>query len=242
MGASGVMVIVPALTLFLDFTAHKAIGTSLLVDVIAALVTSYTYHQHHNVNLRAGLWMAFGGVVGAQLGSKIVTFIPEFGLGGFFGIFLVITGIVLWCRGRIYRFGQLEEINRSSFISLNKRRILASLALGLLIGTISGLIGAGGGIMFLLVLIFILGYPMHLAIGTSTLIMAITAASGSIGYAINGNIDAFAALLAGLAAVIGSRAGATIANRLSGTTLVRIIGSIFVTLGVAMCLTLELEG
>ncbi|MBS7280977.1 MAG: sulfite exporter TauE/SafE family protein, partial [Candidatus Freyarchaeota archaeon] len=69
-------------------------------------------------------------------------------------------------------------------------------------------LGAGGGVMFLLVLIFVLKYPIHGAIGTSTLIMAITATSGAIGYSLNGNINLIIAVIVGAGTILGGRVGA----------------------------------
>jgi uncharacterized membrane protein YfcA len=76
MGGSGVMVVVPMLTLLLAFPVHVAIGTSLLIDVIATVVTAAIYHRHQNVFIRPGFWIAFGSVVGALLGSRCADLIP----------------------------------------------------------------------------------------------------------------------------------------------------------------------
>lgn len=57
-GASGVMVIVPVLTMFFHVSAHSAIGTSLFVDVIASITVSYTYFKNGNIEIKSGLWMA----------------------------------------------------------------------------------------------------------------------------------------------------------------------------------------
>jgi len=82
MGASGVVVVVPALTLALNFPIHIAIGTSLLIDVIAASVTSYAYYRHGNIYIKPGLWIALGSVTGAQAGSVLASMIPlPFALG-----------------------------------------------------------------------------------------------------------------------------------------------------------------
>ena len=88
--------------------------------------------------------------------------------------------------------------------------------------------------MFLLVLIFILKYHVHKAIGTSTLIMAITAASGAVGYTLNGNISLMIALIVGAGTIIGGRIGATYANRASEENLAKIVGLIFAILGIIM--------
>ena len=67
-GASGVMVVVPALVL-LGYSSAESIGASLFIDVVASLVVSWTYHQHKNLELKQGIWITIGSVIGAQVGS-----------------------------------------------------------------------------------------------------------------------------------------------------------------------------
>jgi uncharacterized membrane protein YfcA len=55
-GASGILVVVPALTIVLAFPVHTAIGTSLAVDVIASVVVSYIYYRKgRGVKVRCGV-------------------------------------------------------------------------------------------------------------------------------------------------------------------------------------------
>jgi hypothetical protein len=237
MGASGVMVVVPALTLFLAFPIHSAIGTSLLINVIAALVTSFVYYRHGNLYIRPGLWIALGSVVGAQAGSAFADMIPPIGMSKLFGLFLIPMGVMLWVRG-VRGASSVAATSASEATPMTTRRsTLFALSLGIFVGIMCGLFGAGGGIMILLILIFILHYPLHLAVGTSSLIMAITAASGTVGYSLHGNIDAYAALIASVTTVPVAGLGARVANRVSELTLGRIIGAILVMLGIAMIIT-----
>lgn len=246
MGASGVLIVVPALTMALDLPVHVAIGSSLAVDVIASVVVAYTYYRNKNVDLKSGIWLALGAVIGAQLGSILAAYIPEFELGGVFSIFLILSGLGLWrkeIRQRLRLFSgalqtiKIEQNAHIANIPIEKRKVAFTIIIGFTIGIVSGIIGAGGGVMFLLVLIFVLKYPIHKAIGTSTLIMAITAASGAIGYTLNNNISLIIALIVGFGTVIGGRFGALYANRASEETLAKIVGIIFVILGAAMIIT-----
>ena len=91
-GASGVSIVVPLLTLFLSFSIHSAIGTSLIVDVIASLAVVYTYYRHGNIEIRSGIWVLLGSIAGAQLGALIASNIPETGLGIGFGVGMVVMG------------------------------------------------------------------------------------------------------------------------------------------------------
>jgi len=125
--------------------------------------------------------------LGAQVGSYISPHIAESSLGGSFGIFLIITAVIFALRGLgtvIPVSGQPTEAKREPnklLKLLRKNVVLSSLVLGFLVGIISGLLGAGGGVMILLILVFLLEYSMHEGVGTSTFIMAFTAASGAIG-------------------------------------------------------------
>lgn len=242
-GASGVVITVPMLN-FLGFSLHLAIGTSLAVDVIASLVVSFTYYKHGNVYLRQGVAMAIAAVVGAHISSRLAVMVPEVGLGGGFGLLLIVNGVLFWRRGLRGRkdLAELEpgkENTEGGSVTVDQTTSglvpqLTAVALGLGIGVISGLFGAGGGVMVLMVLVFVLGYPLHLAIGTSTLIMAFTAASGALGYAWNQNLSLLAALVAGAGTIIGGRIAATLANKAAEKDLGKAAGLIFSVLGVIM--------
>ncbi len=98
----------------------------------------------------------------------------------------------------------------------------------------SGLFGAGGGLMFLLVLLIILKYPTRIAIGTSSLIIAMTSASGTIGYAMQGNVDYKTGAIIAVAAIISGILGAKLANKVDEKILNRIVGSMFAVIGILM--------
>lgn len=108
------------------------------------------------------------------------------------------------------------------------------LFIGAVIRVISGLVGAGGGVMILLAIIFILHYPVHQAVGTSTVIMAITALSSMIGYARQGNVDWLMGVLIASGAVIAGIIGARYANSINEEKLNRVISWIFIILGFIM--------
>jgi hypothetical protein len=240
MGGSGVMVVVPMLTLLLSFPVHTAIGTSLLIDVIATVVTSFIYHHHHNVYIKPGLWIALGSVAGAQAGSIFADMIPPLGMSNLFGLMLVPLGILLWLRGIRRTTGDPRGNASENSIRLpaqTRKQQLTALGLGVFVGIMCGLFGAGGGGMILIILIFVLHYPVHMAVGTSSFIMMITAASGTAGYVLHGNINIYAALIASVPTLLAASLGATVANRVSERTLGRIIGAVLTILGVSMIAT-----
>lgn len=229
-GASGVMILIPALSLGMKFTVLEAIGTSLLVDVVGSLAVSYTYFKNSNIDIRNGKWIALGSVAGAQLGAVFASHIPETGLGGAFGIFLVLFGVIVFARGA--NAGTGRGARKPLSFKSEWRRIAVSVIIGFLLGVNSGLLGAGGGINFLLVLLFIMKLPLHKAIGTSTLLMAVTALSGAAGHW--EHIDYAAGLVIGAGTIAGGLLGARFANKVSEKVLGRVAGTVFAALGAAM--------
>lgn len=242
-GASGVMVLVPGITM-LGYSTFDAIGVSLFADTIASLVVSGTYYKAGNLNLKQGWWIVLGSVLGAQIGSFVSPNVPEVGLGNSFGIFLIVTAIIFWMRGRKSLIPANKEpvTQRYPEIKLLKvlrRNVIASgILLGLLVGIISGLLGAGGGVMILLILVFVLNYKMHEGVGTSTFIMAFTAASGALGHAMTGNLPAKAAICSAVGTVVGGRIAARYANKVNEAILGKIVGSIFCLLGIMMLINI----
>ncbi|MDK2902820.1 MAG: uncharacterized protein PWQ93_739 [Clostridiales bacterium] len=237
-GASGVMVVVPALVM-LGYATSDAIGASLFIDTIASLVVAWTYYQNKNLNLKQGVWIAIGSVGGAQIGSLISPLIPDAGLNSAFSIFLVITAIIFWFRGAKGGAADVTAddtaVQQSGILKLLRSNVIISgLLLGILVGIISGLLGAGGGVMILLILVFVMRYNMHEGIGTSTLIMAFTAASGTIGHAISSNLPLKAAIYGAIGTLIGGRFAARFANRVNEKVLSRVVGGVFAVLAVTM--------
>jgi uncharacterized membrane protein YfcA len=228
-GASGVSVVVPALTLFFGISSHIAIGSSLLVDVITSIIVSISYFKHHNVRLAASLWIAVGSIAGSQLGSHWAGLIPDGSLDIVFAIVLLISGISTLRRG-----GKVFDSSKGLHFDSAVLQDLSLLVLGFLIGIISGLVGAGGGVMVLLTIIFILHYPMHEAVGTSTFIMCITALSSLVGYARQGNVDWKIGLIIAAGAVVAGAIGSKFANEINEIKLSKIVSWIFIVLSIMM--------
>lgn len=252
-GASGVMIIVPILTMFFNVSVHNAIGTSLLVDVIASLTVSYSYYKNGNIDLKSGIWIALTSIVGAQLGASFASNMGEGNLSSSFGIVLLIAGIGTFRKSykkknelikkdddSTENCDALEKSNSKKslrkFLKFEKewQKILASLIIGFGIGILSGIFGAGGGVMILIALIVIMSFPLHKAIGTSTLIMAITALSSTVGYASRGNIDITLSILISIGAILGGVIGSRYANKINEKTLQKLVGVCFTLMGITM--------
>jgi len=230
-GASGVVVVVPLLTMILNFSMHTAGGTRLFVDMITPLFVALSYYRQGNVNLKAGLWLAVGAVIGAQSGALIANETLSSSLmGKGFIFFIFLMAVSMWVKSN----RAPREIKESHLVLMTNKYRATTFGIGLVLGMISGLFGAGGGMMFLLVLMIVLKYSTHMAIGTSSLIMAITAASGTLGYALQDNVDFSTGLIIAVPAVLGGAVSARLANKVSEKSLNRIVGGVFACLCVAV--------
>jgi uncharacterized protein len=227
---SGVMIVVPLLAIFLGYTIHSAIGTSLLVDVIASINVAYHYYRYGRIDLKAGLWLALGAIVGAQVGSHFASLVPQEGLQGGFSVFIILSGLSFFYRA----FGKRKFSLAILKFEHKTLRIITIIAIGVYIGVSTGLFGTGGGATILLVLIYVMDFPIHMAIGTATALMAITAASGVVAYTLQGHIPWLDGIVIGVAAMISGLFFSKIANRASEKSLNIAVGTIFIVIGVAM--------
>lgn len=239
-GSSGVMVVVPLLNMVLNYPVHDCIGTSLMVDVLAPAAIAYSYYKHKNIALKSGIWIAAGSIFGAQLGARFSDRIPELGLVRIFGIYMILLGIFIWRKG-IDREFIVQKFKKIFKFKTTAQKIITSLFLGFMVGILTGLLGAGGGGFVFMILVFILNFPLHLAVGTSVLIMAITASSGAIGYALHGNIRPIAGLIIGVSAIFGGTLSARFANRIKEALLAKAIGITFIVLGLVMIVIRVIE-
>ena len=116
-----------------------------------------------------------------------------------------------------------------------KKRAIQSIVCGLIIGLICGFVGAGGGMMMLLILTSVLGYELKTAVGTSVFIMTFTALTGAVShFAIGGTPDMLILILCVVFTLIWARIAAVFANKAQPKTLNRATGIILVVLGAAI--------
>lgn len=231
-GASGVLVIVPILTMFTDLPLHAILGTSLLVDVIASIAVSYAYMRNKHVEAGKALWLLVGALIGAQAGSFFVL--------GFSKLFIIIVLAVcmLFFGINMLRSGVSKKIPKFITIPENYaiylRKPLPMIILGLFVGFATGVFGAGGGITIFIILFSLLRLPIKTAVGTSTFVMLVTALSGVIGYMEYNGLNLQTGLIMGVAAAIGGAISARFANHIEDHILARWIGGFFIFLSAVM--------
>ena len=227
---TAIAIMIPCLTILLNHPIEDAIGTSLIVDCVIGAVAGFIYLKNKNVDLRSGFLLTIVAIIGALIGSRFTGEASGSGLGFFIGVLLIITGVVFIARGIRRNIDYIED--KISLKIFRQHKIPFLIIFGLMIGTISGFSGMGGSRMVAMVLIFVLGYGIHLAIGTSLILMVFIAGSGAIGHVINGEVILAAALISAPSAGLGALSGSVIANRIDEDKLGRIIGLIILALGI----------
>ena len=116
-----------------------------------------------------------------------------------------------------------------------KKRFIQSIICGTIIGFICGFIGAGGGMMMLLILTSVLGYELKTAVGTSVFIMTFTALTGAVShFTIGGTPNWLVWILCIIFTFIWARVAAVFANKATPKTLNRATGIILVILGIVV--------
>ena len=224
-GLSAAAVISPMLITFLNMDPYMAVGIALSSDVLASAVSAYTYHKNKNLDIKNGLIMMVSVLAFTVVGSYVASLVPAATMGGFSVCMTFLLGIKFILRPVMTTKEAMAAVSA-------KKRAIQSVACGIAIGFICGFVGAGGGMMMLLILTSVLGYELKTAVGTSVFIMAFTALTGAIShFAIGGTPDVAVWVLCVVFTLIWARIAAVFANKAQPKTLNRATGVVLVVLG-----------
>ena len=227
-GMSAAAVISPMLITFLGLPAYEAVGIALASDVLASAVSAYTYGKNKNLDIRNGLVMMVTVLFFTLMGSWAASRVPNTTMGSFSVFMTLLLGIKFIVKPVMTT---KESMNRVS----GRKRIIQSVISGIVVGFICGFIGAGGGMMMLLILTSVLGYELKTAVGTSVFIMTFTALTGSVShFAIGGMPDLWCLFFCVASTLLWARIAAKFANKASAVTLNRATGVVLAVLGVAI--------
>ena len=225
---SAAAVISPMLITFLDITPYTAVGIALASDVLASAVSAYTYRKNKNLDVKHGLLMMLMVLVFTIVGSFVSSVVPAKTMGSFSTVMTLLLGIKFILKPVMTSKDQMEAVSK-------KKQLIGSLVCGALVGFICGFVGAGGGMMMLLILTGVLHYELKTAVGTSVFIMTFTAFTGAISHFTFG--DKPDLLIMGLCIVftfVWARIAAVFANKAKPETLNRAVGIVLTTLGVVI--------
>ena len=159
------------------------------------------------------------------IGSYISSLVPNTTMGSFSVFMTMLLGIKFIVKPVMTTKETMNAVP-------TQRRVLQSILCGCMIGFICGFIGAGGGMMMLLILTSVLGYELKTAVGTSVFIMAFTAFTGAVShFAIGGAPDMLILILCVAFTLLWARIAARFANKASTKTLNRATGIVLTVMG-----------
>ena len=219
LGGGGSILAVPLLVYVGGLSPHEATAGSLFVVGVTSGVGLVNHARAGRVRWRTGLVFGVAGMAGAYAGGLLSGLVPgQVLLGAFAVMMLAAAGGML--RGRRGDGGGREEL-----------RLAPSIALGALVGTITGFVGAGGGFVIVPTLVLVAGLPMPAAVGTSLLVITLQSAAGLAGH-LSGTALPWPLVLAVTAsAVLGSLAGSRLTGRIPADRLRTAFGVLVIVIG-----------
>ena len=227
-GMSAAAVISPLLIAFLHMPAYEAVGIALASDVLASAISAYTYGKNKNLDIKNGIVMMISVLCFTLVGSWIASLVPNQTMGNFSMVMTFLLGVKFIVKPVMTTKESMEAVSP-------RKRFIQSVICGIMIGFICGFIGAGGGMMMLLILTSVLGYELKTAVGTSVFIMTFTAFTGAASHiAIGGFPDLWCLVFCVLSTLLWARIAARFANKASAATLNRTTGIVLVILGAAI--------
>lgn len=227
-GMSAAAVISPMLITFLGMDPYQAIGIALASDVLASAVSSYEYGKNKNLDIKNGLVMMFTVMIFTFIASFLSKFISGNTMGSFSTFMTMLLGIKFIVKPVMTTKEKMMAVDK-------KTRIIQSILCGTVIGLICGFIGAGGGMMMLLILSLRTWLRTETAVGTSVFIMTFTAFTGAAShFYLGGMPDITVLVLCAVSTLVFARLAAVFANKASAKTLNRALGVVLTVLGVVI--------
>lgn len=200
LGGGGSILTVPLLAYVAGMDAKQAIATSLLVVGVTSAIGAVSHARAGRVQWRTGLIFGAAGMAGAYAGGLLARFIPGTVLLIGFALMMIATAVAM-LRGRK---------NVETAQSDHRLPVPKVIGEGLVVGLVTGLVGAGGGFLVVPALALLGGLPMPVAVGTSLIVIAMKSFAGLGGYLSSVQIDWSVALAVTAAAVVGALIGARV--------------------------------
>ncbi|AIY04910.1 hypothetical protein Plano_0945 [Planococcus sp. PAMC 21323] len=244
-GLGGGVILVPALlfmgtsfAFFPELSPQKIVGLSVIMMIFTGLSSTLAYMKVRTVDYKSGFIFFAGSAPGTIVGAFINKNLdlPSFNL--YFGILLVFLSILLLLRDRLKAVRWFVDNGRkTTFIDKQNKEyiygypIWFALLLTFFVGVASGLFGIGGGSIVVPAMILLFLFPPHVAVGTSMLMVFLSALVNSVTHISLGNVPWIYTLAVVPGAYIGAKVGAALNKRLNSEVLVTILRIVLLVLG-----------
>lgn len=221
LGGGGSILAVPLLVYVAGMDAKEAIATSLLVVGVTSTVAAVGHARAGRVRWGTGLVFGAAAMAGAYVGGRVAEFVPGTWLLAGFAVMMLATAAAM-IRGRRARPGASHRDH------LPLGRVVAE---GLVVGLVTGMVGAGGGFLVVPALVLLGGLPMPVAVGTSLVVITMKSFAGLAGYLASVQVDWSLAAGVTAAAVVGSLVGSHLTGRIPPESLRRAFGWFVLMMG-----------
>lgn len=244
-GLGGGVILVPALlfmgtsfAFFPELSPQKIVGLSVIMMIFTGLSSTLAYMKVRTVDYKSGFIFFAGSAPGTIVGAFINKNLdlPSFNL--YFGILLVFLSLLLLLRDRLKAVRWFVDNGRkTTFIDKENKEyiygypIWFALFLTFFVGVASGLFGIGGGSIIVPAMILLFLFPPHVAVGTSMLMVFLSALVNSVTHISLGNVPWIYTLAVVPGAYIGAKVGAALNKRLNSEVLVTILRIVLLVLG-----------
>jgi uncharacterized membrane protein YfcA len=245
------------------------VGTDLAHMTGKSIVAARTHRALGHVDLRLAMLLVIGTIPGVELGAQIIQRLKVIGsidivVGYSYVVILTSVGVfTAWESLRAIRIRRTDHLGTQEVVGVKslvyRSRLFrippmirlpvsgveevslwAIILVGGVTGLLAGMLGVGGGFLRMPLMIYALGIPTHIAVGTDLFEIAISAGYGTISHALKGNVDILIALTMHTGAAIGAQIGAAATRYFSGPT-IRLLFSILPLVAAAIVL-LRLHG
>ncbi|HEX6225103.1 MAG TPA: sulfite exporter TauE/SafE family protein [Chryseolinea sp.] len=234
LGGGGSILSIPLLVYFFQVDAVLASAYSLFIVGVTSLVGAVPKYRDHLVSVRAGLLFGLPSILSIFTTRKwIIPAVPEIIFQsnsivltkrllilGLFAILMIVTSITMIA-------GQKEKVHEE-----REPNVGLGILEGVLIGFLTGMVGAGGGFLIIPALVMLTGLPFKTAVGTSLFVIAINALTGFLGDVINYEMNWPFLLLLTAFAIIGIFIGNRLTHKTSNSKLRRSFGWFVLLVGV----------
>jgi uncharacterized membrane protein YfcA len=214
LGIGGGVIVVPFLVLVMRLPIRIAIGTSFVAVLAVSLSSASSYLEKGLCDIETGIALEAATVPGAAAGAYLAGVVNQHALQVAFSLILFYVSLSMLLKGPGKTLGKMENDRRKEE-PLSRFAYAASF----LAGIISGSLGVGGGIIKVPILYKVLDFPIKEAIATSSYMIGITVATGTLVFAIRGDVDPSAASLLVAGIFLGARGGTRMMPRFPEKTL-----------------------